>query len=217
MSANESSGPGPSKPSVWNLPCLNKNTFYTAALYLHAAKGQFKTGLPGRVPEAPEKTREFLDHLADCFARSKSEDARDHVSATAMVRNEEQKKITLYIAKNQSEKGCDPPESPEALKVIANHNEAFAKELVKWLNLLMGENMPQANVQELGDHIWQTMCKFSQSRLEHYIGKIKECEIDDLGSSVPDDLKPGWQCTKDIVDICKLYEGARSSPIDSSS
>ena len=84
----------------------------------------------------PEATQDFLDRFADCFARSKLEDARDHVSATAMVRNEKDKIITLYIAKNQSEKGCQPFATSKQLGDIANQNETFAKQLVDWFSKL---------------------------------------------------------------------------------
>jgi len=91
--------PNSSDSSIWEFPGLDKDTFYTAALYLHTSMKGLK-GMPlYRGSKTPEPTRNFLDQLADCFARSKGQDARDHVSATAMVRNEAQKEITLYIAK----------------------------------------------------------------------------------------------------------------------
>lgn len=94
-----------SNSSLWDLPGLDKDTFYAAALYLYATRGELKGTPLYNFVETPEATRDFLDRFADCFARSKLEDARDHVSATAMVRNEAEKIITIYIAKNQSEKG----------------------------------------------------------------------------------------------------------------
>ena len=97
-----------SKSSLWGLPGLDKDAFYAAALYLHAACGELEVKPLYHPVETPEATRFFLDRFADCFARSKLADARDHVSATAMVRNEKDKVITVYIAKNQSEKGSQP-------------------------------------------------------------------------------------------------------------
>ncbi|KAL6907287.1 hypothetical protein GGI43DRAFT_257767 [Trichoderma evansii] len=160
--------------SLWNLPGIDNDTFYAAALYLHVAAGQLEERAWSRGPKTPQTTREFLDSLADCFARSKLQDARDHVSATAMVRDDEQKKIILYIAKNQSQKGYGTFVPPQELGKIANENELFATELKNWFNdLASGRDDTQPNM-------FKKMCNFSWSRLEHYIRKISECDTDHL-------------------------------------
>ena len=114
--------------SLWKLPGFDKETFYAAALYLHAAAGSLESKPWIRGPKTPEATRKFLDCLADCFARSKLKDARDHVSATAMVRDGKEKRITLYIAKNKSQKDSGPAAPGEPEK-IADENRKFATEL----------------------------------------------------------------------------------------
>lgn len=210
-----------SNSSIWKLPGLDKETFYAAALYLHAARGELNGKPSSREPKTPETTREFLDCLADCFARSKLQDARDHVSATAMARNEEQKKITLYIAKNQSKKECEHPVSQEELGVIANENNVFAERLVDWFRDLASKDIAQANDDELDSHsnIFKTMCKFSWSRLEHYIGKISESDIDGLERVVLNDLevksRDGREVAKFVINECKLYQDAKSNLTDS--
>jgi hypothetical protein len=156
------------KSSLWKLPGLDKETFYAAALYLHVVRVEFERKPLVRFSETPEATQDFLDRLADCFARSKLQDARDDVSATPMVRNEEQKKITLYIAKNQSEKGCGPLAYRDELSVAANENKVFADELVRCFNTLAKEGSTHTEHPD----VFKTMYKFSQSRLEYYIGKI---------------------------------------------
>jgi hypothetical protein len=203
--------------SLWNIPGLDKNTFYAAALYLHAVAGHIKGKRWLRGPKTPKKTRDFLDRLADCFARSKLQDARDHVSATALVRNDELKEITLYIAKNQSMKGTPPLVPLEDLGKIENENIVFADELVRWFNDL-------ARQQEDDDeksNIFKKMCSFTWSRLEHYIARIGESETADLDSVVAltnmnSDLQDGWEVAKFLINECKLYQDAKSDLLGSS-
>ena len=209
-----------SDSSLWDLPGLDKDTFYAAALYLHAARGELKGTPLYNFVETPEATRDFLDRFADCFARSKLEDARDHVSATAMVRNEAEKIITIYIAKNQSEKGSQPFASQEELGDIANQNESFAKQLVDWFSKLASKDTLQVNYNEIDPHsnIFETMCKFSWSRLEHYISKVSMSDVDALGRVILITLPKccnGWKVTKSIINECKLYHDKKSRLTDS--
>ena len=202
--------------SIWELPGLDKDTFYAAALYLHAATGVLKAKPSYRGSKTPEATRNFLDHLADCFARSKDQDARDHVSATAMARNEGRKEITLYIAKNKSEKGCESLISEAQLDAITNENEEFGRTLVQWFNNLAKTAIAQANCEghESHLHIFKQMCNFSQSRLEHYIRKITESEIETLERTVVLHLdvkyRDSWEVAKFLINECMLYEEAKS-------
>ena len=209
-----------SNSSLWDLPGLDKDTFYAAALYLHAARGELKGTPFYHFVETPEATRDFLDRVADCFARSKLEDARDHVSATGMVRNEAQKIITIYIAKNQSEKGCQPFATQEELGDIANQNESFAKQLVDWFSELASKGNFQLNGNDLGAHsnIFTSMCMFSWSRLEHYISKISMFDVDALERVILFTLPKccdGWEVTKPIINKCKLYHDEKSEIPDS--
>ncbi len=167
----------------------------------------------------PEATQDFLDRFADCFARSKLEDARDHVSATAMVKNEKEKIITLYIAKNQSEKGCQPFATPEKLGDIANQNENFAKQLVDWFSNLASKDTSQVNGNDLDAHsnIFETMCEFSSSRLEHYISKVSKSDVDALVTVVDVNLNTrecsnGWEVAKPLINECKLYHKKSELP-----
>ncbi len=167
----------------------------------------------------PEATQDFLDRFADCFARSKLEDARDHVSATAMVKNEKEKIITLYIAKNQSEKGCQPFATPEKLGDIANQNENFAKQLVDWFSNLASKDTSQVNGNDLDAHsnVFETMCEFSSSRLEHYISKVSKSDVDSLVTVVDVNLNTrecsnGWEVAKPLINECKLYHKKSELP-----
>ena len=184
-------------------------------MYLHAATGILKAKPSYRGSKTPEPTRNFFDHLADCFARSKDQDARDHVSATAMVRNEGRKEITLNIAKNKSGKGCEPLISEEQLEAITNENEEFGKMLVQWFNNLTKTGIAQANCEGYEDHshIFKQMCNFSKSRLEHYIRKITESEIVNLERTVDLHLdikyRDGWEVAKFLINECMLYGKAK--------
>lgn len=95
----------PIQTSIWKLPGINKVMFYAAAIYLHVALGTIIDETHPRLQRSSgldDLSRDFLDRLADCFARSgsKLKDARDHVSATAMER-----KITVYICQKQKLRG----------------------------------------------------------------------------------------------------------------
>ncbi|KAF2807338.1 uncharacterized protein BDZ99DRAFT_522953 [Mytilinidion resinicola] len=203
--------------SIWNIPGLDKDTFYAAALYLHASKGQLEGKPLARAPKTPQATRDFLDRLADCFARSKLQDARDHVSATAMVRNDEQKEITLYIAKNQSNKECKPSISHEEQSAIVNENEQFAGTLMTWFSELASEDTAEADndVTDRYLDVFEAMCMFSQSRLEHYIEKIGACDIEDLEPvvllNVGAKFTDGWNATKPLIDECSRYQEAKTN------
>lgn len=49
-----------SKSSLWDLPGLDKDTFYAAALYLYAARGELKGTPLYNYVETPEATQDFL-------------------------------------------------------------------------------------------------------------------------------------------------------------
>ena len=212
MSAATSSSLSTPNSSLWKLPGLDKDNFYAAALLLSVIKGNINVGRHYRQPKTPEATRDFLDHLADCFARSKLQDRRKHVSATAMVRNEKQKTITLYIAKNQSENIIGPSESPENREVVKNKNDDFAKSLIEWFNLSDGDDAAQPDDNDLHDPsaIFKTMCDFNTSRLKFYIQEIREADVDALDFVVANYLdekfRSGWEKAKGVITKCQGYE-----------
>jgi hypothetical protein len=198
--------------SIWRLPGLDKVTFYAVALYLHVVIGNIKVDPLYRQPNTREPTRDFLDCLADCFARSKLQDARDHVSATAMVRNDNEKKITVYISKNKSYRGysdiCD-----KKLHFIENENEVFTKKLVDWFTRV-AQTTATPN-ERLA--VFQTTCEFSRSRLEHYIGKVSDTDIEDLDSRLERNFEmqtvetvKGWKKTICLIKRCKAYQADKS-------
>ncbi|PMD62031.1 uncharacterized protein K444DRAFT_718760 [Hyaloscypha bicolor E] len=121
-----------------------------------------------------------------------------------MVRNEEQKKITLYIAKNQSEKGYGPLAYGDELGVAANENKVFADELVRCFNTLAKEGSTHTEHPD----VFKTMCKFSQSRLEHYIGKISQVEGSCSGGEV--DQVP-WSTPAAYVEFCEFCTDKKQS------
>jgi hypothetical protein len=226
MSPSDSNQPvapiGNADSSLWRLPGLDKDTFYAAALYLHAARGSLHGRQIGdRTIATPVPTQDFLDRFADCFAGSKLADARDHVTATAMVRSEDKKTITIYIAKNQTEKGFKPFASQEELKVIDLKNKEFADDLIVWLNRLTGVVQFKGNQSEENDRIFRTMCKFNWSRLDYYNEKLSEHHNDSLDrvgeimklkfEEFPRfaDYQAGWKEAEAFVNKCKEYRSTR--------
>ncbi|KAJ2976865.1 hypothetical protein NQ176_g4694 [Zarea fungicola] len=190
--------------SVWELAGIDKDAFYAAALYLSKTTEALPVKRSDRIPKTPESTCEFLDRLADCFARAKDQTARDHVSATAMVRDDEAKKITLYIAKNQSESGAAIPAGQEDLSSNAteNENEKYAAELVSWFTEL-------ANGKG-GTHtgMFKTMCLFSVRRLEYYIKQIKKLNHTWIASKIRHDrdkARDGWKVARALIEKCQRY------------
>ncbi|KAF4628821.1 hypothetical protein G7Y89_g9331 [Cudoniella acicularis] len=193
--------------SVWNLPGLDKETFYAAALYLHtAAKGQLRDPSERSIryeTKTDEDTQNFLDRLADCFARSKTEDPSAHVTATAMVIEDQLRKITIYISKNHSEKGLVLPSDNHDAQHAENQNKAFASTLFSWFNsLARGENSEALD----GDNSWSssndvltTMYTFSQSRIRYYIHKIMDIQ----GSM---DNQPPDEAVQDVIAKCRSYQ-----------
>ena len=207
-----------STSSLWRFPGLDETSFYAAALYLHAARGSIEAEPLFREPKTSQDIRYFLDHLADCFARSKLlADRRDHVSATAMVRSENLKKITIYIAKNQSEKGSGTSMASEEQQVVKNENEEFAKNLFNWFNQVDGGNTA-THSHDNGPGIFEEMCHFNRSRLEYYIEKISDAEISGLESSVlfhlssvlGEDGLNGWERAKSVIRDCQSYKANKN-------
>ncbi len=214
------------------IPGIDQDTFYAAALYLHAAVGELEGRGWFRGPFTREDTRDFLDRLADCFARSKLWDAPDHVSATAMVKNEEQKKITLYIAKNRSygHREASISENSGAVKhQTKNENEEFAEKLMDFSNDLTKRTSED---EETDDSKFDKppaflleMCKFNRSRLEHYVKMISRLSIFDLERALPVSLedakgldqaqKNGWDATKSVINQCKDYQTKKSEMVGS--
>jgi hypothetical protein len=190
--------------SLWNLPGLDKDTFYAAALYLHAYRGEIESNQWRRTPQTPGITRDFLDRLADCFAPTKLPDARDHVAATAMVRDDQRKSITVYVTKNQSEKGFEPFKSQKAFDEPESSNRGFAKSLQDWFNVLT--SMPAtATSNDLDDKgVFHTMCKVNWPRLNYYVERICEYDIDlldaDAMAHLDEDNQAGWKHARTFVE-----------------
>ncbi|KAI3330739.1 hypothetical protein F4824DRAFT_477551 [Ustulina deusta] len=209
--------------SLWKIPGIEKDTFYAAALFLHVKAGELEGRPWARGPKTPQATRAFLDHLADCFARSKLRDARDHVSATTMVREDQHRKITLYIAKNRSSKPSEALISRERDSIARNENEDFAKQLVQWFNDLA--RVDTESTEADGDRfrecmsIFTIMCEFNQSRLEHYITKISELDVGILERALPleseQKFNDGWEAIESVIGKCCHYQGEKSKMFNS--
>ncbi|KAG8164512.1 hypothetical protein KVR01_006430 [Diaporthe batatas] len=161
--------------SIWNLPGLEKTSFYAAALYLHvAAKGQLRDAEhhgQHYQPKTKRDLRDFLDRLADCFARSKDEDAQAHVSATGMVLDEQQRRITIYVAKNVSDKNLDRSSlSPTQTALMVSEDKEFAGKLCLWFNKLSCKDENAA--EPLQWDMWDVMRKYNASRVGYYARKV---------------------------------------------
>ncbi|KIW21366.1 hypothetical protein PV08_01946 [Exophiala spinifera] len=222
MATAESSQSGHFKSNadstVWRLPGIDKDSFYAAALYLHAAAENLETKPFWEASDAFPDERNFLDHLANCFARSKLQDARDHVSATAMVRNKERKTITVYIAKNRSDKQYSPPPSGGKETAIRNENEEFAARLMQWFTSLASQHATSGQLHNDKSHvrsdIFRSMCKSSESRLEYYIARIGDADVELLGTTAELDLvgksRDGWRKVVPLVERCSQYKDEES-------
>lgn len=194
---------------VWGLPGFDKETFYAAALYLHAAaKGQLREVRTREryVSTTDEATRDFLDQVADCFARSKRIDPSAHVTATAMVKHrkesyyfedwdsQESRSGTIRERFDQWEASRDT--RPHTLTVIIakNHSEKGMRQDILPDDHDRNENENNAFAKELftwftdisqGRHIdrasamdgiWGALCRFNQSRLEYYVLKMADMD-----------------------------------------
>lgn len=204
--------------SLWNLPGFDKTTFYAAALYLHAAAGQLKAPpVRSMEPQTDEKTRNFLDRLADCFAWSKSPSARAHVTATALVRDDTERKITVYIAKNDIDQGPDPGRLPQTLdkRSTQKWNHAFADILFGWFNAVACEDAPgtrstmtpsRRSQTDTNDRVWEILLQFNESRLEYYIRRIRDTKIEEADRSVLEaENKSGWVTAMDVMSKCQNH------------
>jgi hypothetical protein len=192
--------------SIWKLPGLDKTTFYGAALYLHAAaKGQLRETkhrgddwkFDPHASITHVQTKDFLDRLADCFARSKSIDAQDHVSATTMEFDvdllENRRNIKIYVAKNLSGKNIDAPKPQENDSMI-NEDEEFANKMCKWFN-----DMSSMSYQIPEKEILDVMYTYNASRLTFYVCKIRDW----TSSEVPGfDV---WHVVEPVVSACKRF------------
>ena len=205
----------PIQTSIWKLPGIDKVTFYAAAIYLHVALGTMIDETHPMLQPSSELNnleRDFLDRLADCFARSgsKLKDARDHVSATAMVKNKREKKITVYIAKNKSYEDNEVNDAG-TLETVRNENETFAEKLVKWFtDIAQGKTDPAHN-DDMDDmsEMFTIMSTFSRPRLNFYIDKVSEADLFDLQRLVERKfdgnrhLMNGWGKAKALIKECK--------------
>ena len=157
-------------------------------------------------------SRDFLDRLADCFARSgsKLKDARDHVSATAMVKNKREKKITVYIAKNKSYEDNEVNDAG-TLETVRNENETFAEKLVEWFTDIAQEKTHPAHNDDMDDmsEMFIAMSAFSRPRLDFYIDKVSRADSFGLQRLVErkfdgnTDLMNGWGKAKVFIEKCQ--------------
>lgn len=186
--------------TVWNLPGINKTEFYAACIYLNAAqKQQGKTRLvpgPERELKTSQKTRDFLDHLADCFARSEGPDKPQHVTATAMVKSSNL--MEIVIAKNRAENYSKP--KPEGQK-----DKDFAEFLQNWFTQLSKED-PNTT----GLNPWEKILEFNDSRVRDCIKKAKKTKnkksaIEEASKRLPatsEEHKSGIEKAWAVVDLC---------------
>ncbi|KAK8046187.1 hypothetical protein PG996_014251 [Apiospora saccharicola] len=201
-----------SRRNIWNIPGLDNTSFYAAALYLHvAAKGQLRDAEHhGRhhQPKTKRDFRDFLDRLADCFARSKDKDAQAHVSATGMVLDEQQRRITVYVAKNVSGKDLDRlPSSPRETALMVSEDAEFAQKLCNWFNKLSCDD---GNVSDhLQGEMWDAMRKYNASRVKHYarrVGSWKQEGAEDVDTSIWPSVPPGTKAAiKTTIDECMVF------------
>jgi hypothetical protein len=124
-----------------------------------------------------------------------------------MVMDEQQKKITLYIAKNQIQKGYKSFASPNELEAFAGEDEEFVTGSVHWFNNLSNKNAHRADFDSNSEN-FKTMCKFNESRLMYYTKKISESNSGALEWAVSFNLnqsQEGWKVTKCLIDQRTLY------------
>jgi hypothetical protein len=163
---------------LWSLPGLDRESFYAFATLLHiSANGQLRLRDDHKAPQTVDiKIRNFLDCLADCFARSKATNAQSHVSAAAMVLDEKkQRKIHIFVAKNISGQNMN-----SQADTGFNEDESFAQSLAAWFCEISsrdkdgnGAGKLPVDVQPIDGSVWDTMYTYNKSRLEYYANNIK--------------------------------------------
>lgn len=204
--------PPDSERNIWNIPGLDKTSFYAAALYLHvAAKGQLRDAEhhgPHYQPKTKRDFRDFLDRLADCFARSKDEDAQAHVSATGMVLDEQQRRITIYVAKNVSGKDLDrSPLSPKETALMVSEDEEFARKLRLWFNRLSCKD--EIVAEPLQWDIRDVMRKYNASRVAYYARKVSswnEEGVEGVNTSLWPSLTRGTMTAiNNTIEACMVF------------
>lgn len=221
---------------VWKLPGFDKDTFYAAALYLHAAaKGQLREvrTQQRQQPATDEATRDFLDHIADCFARSKLVDPSAHVTATAMVKHRKEAPEldewakTLPTFSNTREKiqawEASQDTKPYAITVIVakNHSEKGVRNDVAPEHQRCKDNENSEFAHKLfswfseishGRHhdrasamepIWRTLCSFNQSRLEYYVTKIAKTSTELVRRNL--DEPSAIHDALDVISACRRF------------
>lgn len=203
--------------TVWNLPGINKTEFYAACIYLNAAqKQQGKTRLmpgPQRELKTSQKTRDFLDHLADCFARSKGPDKPQHVTATAMVKSSNL--MEIVIAKNRAENYSEPG-------LEGQKDKDFAESLQDWFTQLSTEGPyttgPNPSEDDRHRDVWEKMLDFNDSRVIDCIKKVKktnnkESVIEEALKRLPgafEEHKSGFEQAWAVVDLCNKVTDFKS-------
>ncbi|KAI1367808.1 hypothetical protein F5Y08DRAFT_348592 [Xylaria arbuscula] len=148
---------------VWRYPGLDHNTFYASAFYVHKTQRTLAAPTLTSHPETDEVTRIFLDRLADCFAWTKRpKETAEHVTATALRKDEQAQTTTVLIAKNV----LHPP-----------LEERFAEKFFSWLNA----PRKTATSNDLGVtggnvvlEFWNFLVNSNKHRLEHYIKQVRE-------------------------------------------
>ncbi|KAI0454991.1 hypothetical protein F5B21DRAFT_473388 [Xylaria acuta] len=132
--------------------------------------------------------RVFLDRLADCFAWTKHpEETAEHVTATAILRDSQEQKVTFLIAKNV----LHPP-----------LEDAFAEEFFSWLNspVHKSSSSRSASARDSNDkNFWDFLVATNRMRLEHYITQI--CEVSATVSRKQED----WYLTNKLIYMCQDY------------
>ncbi|MCJ1371007.1 hypothetical protein MMC20_002222 [Loxospora ochrophaea] len=144
--------------SIWALPGLDKTSFFAAAYYLSKEKRQqrvdkekiakVKRKANREGPQSDEGDEEFLDRLAEIFARKKDGNSHKHVTATALVKQEHDRKLTIVIAKNY---GPD------------DEDEEFREFLGRWLNERLSESLQENMELDWNDSFWTYIQNFSSN------------------------------------------------------
>ncbi|KAJ3577482.1 hypothetical protein NPX13_g3085 [Xylaria arbuscula] len=149
--------------AIWKYPGLDQNTFYASAFYVHKIQRTLTSPTLTSYPETDEVTRRFLDRLADCFAWTKRpEETAEHVTATALLKDERAQTTTVLIAKNV----LHPP-----------LEESFAEKFFRWLNAPpkpAASNDPTVTEGNVVPDLWSFLVNSNRHRLEYYIKQVRE-------------------------------------------
>ncbi|KAK7935164.1 hypothetical protein PG985_000659 [Apiospora marii] len=126
-----------------------------------------------------------------------------------MVLDEQQRKITIYVAKNVSGKDLDrSPSSPKEAPLMVSEDEEFAQKLCNWFNKLSCKDESVAEHHQGG--MWDTMRRYNASRVGYYARKVsnwKEEGAEDVNRKIWPSVTPKTMAAiNTTIEACMIFK-----------